>query len=136
MIYKWTQNGNEKQQIQIVNRIYTVCITSNPSSPITKTSDIPIEIILGPEFITGSSRMKSGTAQKMILNMISSATMIKLGHIKGNKMIDIQLTNNKLKKRAINILKNILKIDDITAESLLKKNNSVRLSINNWNLNE
>jgi N-acetylmuramic acid 6-phosphate etherase len=68
--------------------------------------------------------------------MISSATMIKLGHIKGNKMIDIQLTNNKLKKRAINILKNILKIDDITAESLLKKNNSVRLSINNWNLNE
>jgi len=80
--------------------------------------------------------MKSGTAQKMILNMISSATMIKLGHIKGNKMIDIQLTNNKLKKRAINILKNTLKIDDITAESLLKKNNSVRLSINNWNLNE
>lgn len=119
-----------------INGIYTVCITSNPSSPITKTSDIPIEIILGPEFITGSSRMKSGTAQKMILNMISSATMIKLGHIKGNKMIDIQLTNNKLKKRAINILKNILKIDDITAESLLKKNNSVRLSINNWNLNE
>ena len=68
--------------------------------------------------------------------MISSATMIKLGHIKGNKMIDIQLTNNKLKKRSINILKNILKIDDITAESLLKKNNSVRLSINNWKLNE
>ena len=119
-----------------INGIHTVCITSNPSSPITKTSDIPIEIILGPEFITGSSRMKSGTAQKMILNMISSATMIKLGHIKGNKMIDIQLTNNKLKKRAINILKNILKIDDITAESLLKKNNSVRLSINNWKLNE
>ena len=81
-----------------INGIYTVCITSNPSSPITKTSDIPIEIVLGPEFITGSSRMKSGTAQKMILNMISSATMIKLGHIKGNKMIDIQLTNNKLKK--------------------------------------
>ena len=119
-----------------INGIYTVCITSNPSSPITKNSDIPIEIILGPEFITGSSRMKSGTAQKMILNMISSATMIKLGHIKGNKMIDIQLTNNKLKKRAINILKNILKIDDITAESLLKKNNSVRLSINNWKSNE
>jgi len=118
------------------NQIFTGCITSNPNSPITKFSKAAIELNVGPEFLTGSSRMKSGTAQKMILNMISSATMIKLGHIKGNKMIDIQLTNNKLKKRAINILKNTLKIDDITAESLLKKNNSVRLSINNWNLNE
>ena len=73
-----------------INKIYTVSITSNPSSAITKISDLSIEIILGPEFITGSSRMKSGTAQKMILNMISSASMIKLGHIMGNKMIDIQ----------------------------------------------
>jgi N-acetylmuramic acid 6-phosphate etherase len=119
-----------------INKIYTVSITSNPSSAITKISDLSIEIILGPEFITGSSRMKSGTAQKMILNMISSASMIKLGHIMGNKMIDIQLTNNKLKKRAVNILKDTLKIDNITAKKLLKENKSVRLSIKNWKSNE
>ena len=119
-----------------INKIYTVSITSNPSSAITKISDLSIEIILGPEFITGSSRMKSGTAQKMILNMISSASMIKLGHIMGNKMIDIQMTNNKLKKRAVNILKNTLKIDNITAKKLLKENKSVRLSIKNWKSNE
>ena len=93
------------------NGIFTGSITSNPNSPITKFSKISIELNVGPEFLTGSSRMKSGTAQKMILNMISTATMIKLGYVKGNKMIDIQLTNNKLKKRAINILKNILKKD-------------------------
>ena len=68
--------------------------------------------------------------------MISSASMIKLGHIMGNKMIDIQLTNNKLKKRAVNILKNTLKIDNITAKKLLKENKSVRLSIKNWKSSE
>ena len=108
------------------NNIPTACICSNPKSPITQYSDYPIEVIVGPEYITGSSRMKAGTAQKLILNMISTTTMIKLGHVKGNKMIDIQITNEKLKDRACRIIQENLNIDYSDALNLLKKHRSVR----------
>ncbi len=84
---------------------------ASQGSPLSKNSDYPIEIMVGPEFLTGSSRMKAGTVQKLILNMISTAVMIKLGHVKGNKMIDMQLNNNKLYDRGINILMKELNID-------------------------
>lgn len=85
--------------------ILTACITSNPNSPMASEADIAIEMIVGPEYVTGSSRMKSGTGQKMILNMISTAVMIKLGRVKGNKMVNMQLTNQKLIDRDISFFK-------------------------------
>ena len=85
------------------NNISTGSITCNPNSPLARASKFPVEVIVGPEFVTGSSRMKAGTAQKLILNMITTSTMIKLGRVKGNKMIDIQTTNNKLADRAARI---------------------------------
>ena len=86
------------------NSILTSCIVCNSSSPLSKVADIPIEIVVGPEFVTGSTRMKAGTAQKLILNMISTSTMIKLGRVKGNKMVDMQLSNNKLLDRAVKMI--------------------------------
>ncbi|MFL2598412.1 MAG: N-acetylmuramic acid 6-phosphate etherase, partial [Flavobacteriaceae bacterium] len=82
------------------NGIPTGCIVSNLNSPVSNVSDFPIEVVVGPEFVTGSSRMKAGTAQKLILNSITTATMIQLGHIRGNKMVDMQLSNDKLTDRA------------------------------------
>lgn len=79
--------------------ILTACICSNPDSPLAAEADIPIEMIVGPELVTGSSRMKSGTGQKLICNMITTATMIKLGRVKGNRMVNMQLTNDKLVDR-------------------------------------
>lgn len=111
------------------NKIPTACICSNPKSPITKYSDYAIEVVVGPEYITGSSRMKAGTSQKLILNMISSATMIKLGRIKGNKMIDIQITNEKLENRACKMIQESLNINYSKAFDLLKKHKSVRKAI-------
>ena len=86
------------------NSILTSCIVCNSSSPLSKVADIPIEIVVGPEFVTGSTRMKAGTAQKLILNMISTSTMIKLGRLKGNKMFDMQLSNNKLLDIAVKMI--------------------------------
>ena len=114
------------------NQISTACITCNPKSPLSNNSDYPIEIIVGPEFLTGSSRMKAGTIQKLILNMISTAVMIKLGHVKGNKMIDMQLSNNKLYKRGVKILMRELNIDKNNAEKLINKYKSVRESLSNY----
>ena len=94
------------------NAVVTGSVVCNPGAPISLISDYPIEIIVGPEFITGSTRMKSGTAQKMVLNMISTAVMVKLGHVKGNKMIHMQLNNEKLINRAVNILMETLQIND------------------------
>ena len=111
------------------NKISTGCITCNPESPISLLSKYPIEVIVGPEVITGSSRMKAGTAQKLILNMISSSVMIKLGHVEGNKMIDMQLTNEKLVNRAISMVMKALKISQIKASALLKKYEGVRKAI-------
>lgn len=109
--------------------ITTGCITCNQGSELSKHVDHPIEVVVGPEFVTGSTRMKSGTAQKLVLNMISTATMIKLGRVKGNKMVDMQLTNHKLIDRGERMIMQELRIDQLEAERLLKKFGSVRKAI-------
>lgn len=114
--------------------IPTGCITCNENSPLAAVSKFPIEVVVGPEFVTGSSRMKAGTAQKLVLNMISTTTMIQLGKVKGNKMVDMQLSNNKLVARGTNMLIQELNIDPQTASTLLKKHGSVRNAIKNFNL--
>ena len=105
----------------------------NEGSPLVKVSQNPIVCIVGPEFVTGSSRMKAGTAQKLILNMISTSTMIQLGKIKGNKMIDMQLSNDKLVNRGVKMIMQELNINEEIAKKLLLKNGSVRSAINNHN---
>ncbi|MFL1013523.1 N-acetylmuramic acid 6-phosphate etherase [Flavisericum labens] len=115
------------------NNIITGCITCNQNSPLSQTAQFPIEVIVGPEFVTGSSRMKAGTAQKLVLNMITTSTMIQLGHIKGNKMVDMQLSNNKLVDRGTRMIMNELDISKEAAETLLKTYKNVRLAIKNFN---
>lgn len=108
------------------NGILTIGITCNPESPLAKIATLPIEVVVGPEFVTGSTRMKAGTAQKMVLNMLSTAVMIRLGRVKGNKMVDMQLTNNKLVDRGKRMLMEGLSVDEKTAEGLLEKYGNVR----------
>jgi N-acetylmuramic acid 6-phosphate etherase len=115
------------------NNIATGCITCNKNSPLSDVSKFPVEVVVGPEFVTGSSRMKAGTAQKMVLNMLTTSTMILLGKIKGNKMVDMQLSNDKLVNRGIVMLANELKIDQEKATILLKKYKNVRNAITNYN---
>lgn len=110
-------------------QILTAGISCNEGSPLATIAQHPIVITVGPEFITGSSRMKAGTAQKLVLNMISTATMIQLGRVKGNKMVDMQLSNTKLVDRAIRMLMEILQIDQQKAEVLLATHKSVRIAI-------
>jgi N-acetylmuramic acid 6-phosphate etherase len=112
------------------NGIQTGCIVCNSNSPVANTAKYPIEVIVGSEFVTGSTRMKSGTAQKLVLNMISTAVMIKLGRVVGNKMIDMQLSNNKLVDRGTKMVMNQLGIDYEKANELLLKNGSVRKAVN------
>lgn len=101
--------------------ITTGCITCNPGAPITAYADFPIEVVVGPEFVTGSTRMKAGTAQKLVLNMISTSVMIRLGRIRDNKMVDMQLTNAKLIDRGAKMLVNALGISyDVACRELLK----------------
>jgi N-acetylmuramic acid 6-phosphate etherase len=109
--------------------ILTASISSNPHAPLSQEADIPIEIILGPEYVTGSSRMKSGTAQKLILNMISTATMIKLGRVKGNRMVNMQLSNAKLVDRGTRMVARELGIDSEQAKSLLLLHGSVKKAV-------
>ncbi len=111
------------------NGLLTAGITNNPGSPLAKNSDIPIEMNVGPEFVTGSTRMKSGTSQKLALNMISTALMIKIGRVKGNKMVNMQLSNNKLVDRGARYVAEGLGIPYEKAESLLKKHGSVKAAI-------
>ena len=120
--------------IKICNEkeILTGCITCNSNSPLSKEAKFPIDVVVGPEVVTGSTRMKSGTAQKMILNIISTTLMIRLGRVKGNKMVDMQLANNKLVDRAEKMLMNELKISLDEAKKLLQKHKSVRKSIENF----
>lgn len=106
--------------------IATGCIVCNQQSPLSRVADIPIELVVGPEFVTGSTRMKSGTAQKLALNMISTALMIKLGRVKGNKMVDMQLSNKKLTRRGIRMLMEELHIEEPRARELLIQYGSVR----------
>ncbi|MFI1743461.1 N-acetylmuramic acid 6-phosphate etherase [Thalassobellus sediminis] len=115
------------------NNIITGCITCNKNSPLSQTAKLPIEVIVGPEFVTGSSRMKAGTAQKLVLNMITTSTMIQLGHIKGNKMVDMQLSNNKLVDRGTKMIMAELNISHEKAKNLLDKYKNVRSAIKNYN---
>lgn len=117
------------------NNITTGCITCNEGSPLALVAKYPIVAIVGPEFVTGSSRMKAGTAQKMILNMISTATMIRLGRIKGNKMVDMQLSNDKLVDRGIRMIMDEIPVARDEAATLLKTHGSVRLAVDNWKSN-
>ena len=114
------------------NNVITGCITCNKNSPLSYLAKYSIEAVVGPEYITGSSRMKAGTAQKLILNMISSAVMIRLGKIKGNKMVDMQLANNKLVERGEKIIKSALHVSNSKAKELLKKTNNVRRAIESF----
>lgn len=114
------------------NNIVTGCITCNKNSPLATTAKFPIEVIVGPEFVTGSSRMKAGTAQKLVLNMLSTTTMIQLGKIKGNKMVDMQLSNKKLVERGQKMLVQELNIDQEKASILIEKFGNVRNAIKNF----
>ena len=110
--------------------ITTGCITCNPNMLIAEFADFPIEVIVGPEFVTGSTRMKSGTAQKLVLNMISTSVMIQLGHVKDNKMVDMQLNNSKLRDRGAKMIAHELNITYEKAVELMKKHGSIRAAIN------
>ena len=112
-----------------LHKVVTGCITCNTRSELAKNVDHSIELVVGPEFVTGSTRMKAGTAQKLVLNMISTATMVRLGRVKGNKMIDMQLTNNKLIHRGTLMIMEELGVNEIEAAKLLKKFGSVRKAI-------
>lgn len=113
------------------NKIITGSITCNKNNPISKISNYNIEIILGPEFLTGSTRMKAGTAQKMCLNMITTSVFIKLGHVLDNKMIDMKVNNEKLKQRALRLITNNTSLNKKQAEKMLNKLKSTRLVIEN-----
>lgn len=109
--------------------ILTGCITCNPGSNIVKVTEYPIEVVVGPEFVTGSTRLKAGTAQKMILNMITTTLMIKLGRVKGNKMVNMQLSNKKLIERGTRMIVEELKIQNDAARILLLQYGSVKKAL-------
>lgn len=111
------------------NGILTGCITCNPGSPVTQHADHSIEVVVGPEFVTGSTRMKAGTAQKLILNMISTAVMIRLGRVKDNKMVDMQLSNDKLIDRGTRMVKEALGLSYEESKERLLKYGSVRKAV-------
>jgi N-acetylmuramic acid 6-phosphate etherase len=112
--------------------IITGCITCSSGSPLAEASEYPIEVVTGPEFVTGSTRMKAGTAQKMVLNMISTSVMIKLGRVKGNKMVDMQLSNEKLVGRGTRMIMEELGLEEEEAGKLLLKYGSVRNVLKNY----
>lgn len=113
--------------------LLTGCITCNPGSPLAQAAEIPVEAVTGPEFLTGSTRMKAGTAQKMILNIITTSLMIKLGKVRGNRMVNMQLTNNKLVRRGTIMIMEELHLDAGEARDLLVKHGSVKKAIDAWN---
>jgi N-acetylmuramic acid 6-phosphate etherase len=112
--------------------IKTGCITCNQGSPLVKVADYPIEVVVGPEVLTGSSRMKAGTAQKLVLNMITTTTMIQLGKVKDNKMVDMQLNNDKLVARGAKMLVDQLNISKTEAKHLLNTHKNVRNALKNY----
>ena len=116
--------------------ILTGCLVCNGASEMAAIASFPVEIIVGPEFLTGSTRMKAGTAQKLALNMLSTAIMIKLGKVKGNKMIDMQMTNEKLVARGEQMIMDELKIDKARAKALLARYGSVRKAIESFSAEE
>lgn len=112
--------------------LLTGCVVCNPGSAVAQAAEFPVEVVTGPEFLTGSTRMKAGTAQKLVLNMISTAVMIQLGRVKGNKMIDMQLTNIKLQDRAAKMVMGEIGVSREVAEELLAKFGNVRGAIENY----
>ena len=117
------------------NNIATGCIVCNSGSPVAAEAKYPVEVVTGPEFLTGSTRMKAGTAQKLVLKMLSTAVMIQLGKVKGNKMVDMQLSNNKLVDRGTRMIMNETGLDEQTAAKLLKQEGSVRKAVDYYNKN-
>jgi N-acetylmuramic acid 6-phosphate etherase len=109
--------------------LITGCIVCNAGSPVAAAAQFPVEVVTGPEFVTGSTRMKAGTAQKLVLNMLSTAVMIQLGRVKGNKMVDMQLTNHKLVDRGVRMVMQEAGIDEPTAAKLLNEHGSVRKAV-------
>lgn len=116
--------------------LLTGCIVCNEGSAVAQAAQFPIEVVVGPEFVTGSTRMKAGTAQKLVLNMISTSVMIQLGRVKGNKMVDMQLTNVKLQDRAAKMVMSELDVDRTEAEALLARFGNVRAAINGYSQRE
>lgn len=112
--------------------ILTGCITCNAGSKLAEATEFPVEVVVGPEFVTGSTRMKAGTAQKLVLNMISTSAMIRLGRVKGNKMVDMQLSNKKLINRGVRMIMDELKVDQQKAEDLLSTYGSVRKAVDSF----
>lgn len=111
------------------HHILTACITCNPDTAVAKHSDFPIEVIAGPEFVTGSTRMKAGTAQKLVLNMISTSAMIKIGRVEDNRMVHMQLTNEKLIERGIKMVMEASGLDKEQSYRLLMKYGSVKEAV-------
>jgi len=109
--------------------LLTACITCNSDSPLAAAVDYPVEVVVGPEFVTGSTRMKAGTAQKLVLNMISTSVMIKLGKVKGNKMVDMQLSNKKLVDRGARMIMEATGLDKEKSKSMLHQYGSVRAAV-------
>lgn len=109
--------------------IATGCITCNEGSPVAAAARYPIEVVVGPEFVTGSTRMKAGTAQKLVLNMVSTAVMIRLGRVRGNQMVDMHLSNNKLVERGTRMVMESLQVSYKEAQVLLEEHGSVRLAV-------
>jgi N-acetylmuramic acid 6-phosphate etherase len=118
------------------NNVRTGAIVCNKKSPLATAADYPVEVIVGPEFVTGSTRMKAGTAQKLVLNMISTSLMIKLGRIRGNRMVDMQLSNQKLIRRGTRMIMDELGIDKNKAEKLLLQHGSVRAAVDSQKTNK
>ncbi len=114
------------------NGILTAAITCNPDEAVSKVAEIAVVPVVGPEFVTGSTRMKAGTAQKLVLNMITTALMIKLGRVKGNRMVDMQLTNKKLVERGTKMIAEEINVSDETAERLLLLHGSVRKAVDSY----
>lgn len=112
--------------------IATACITCNPGTPLAAAADYPIEVIVGPEVLTGSTRMKAGTAQKLVLNMISTSLMIKMGRVLDNRMVDMQLSNDKLLDRGSRMVADALQIDYALAKEQLLRHGSVRKAIDRY----
>jgi N-acetylmuramic acid 6-phosphate etherase len=110
--------------------ILTGSISCNPDAPISDAADYPIEVVVGPEFVTGSTRMKSGTAQKLVLNMLTTSVMIKLGRVKDNRMVDMQLSNNKLVDRGTKMIVAASTLEYDEAKELLLKHGNVREALN------
>lgn len=114
--------------------ILTGCVVCNPDSALSKEVDFPMEAVVGPEFVTGSTRMKAGTAQKLVLNMITTSIMIKLGRVKGNKMVDMQLSNLKLVDRGVRMIMQQINLSYDDAKKLLETHGSVRKAVDQWEL--